>query len=317
MKKNCNYFFIYCAVLIFFILASAFQVSAAINIFLDNSDITLSKDEPFSGDTVRIFAKVNNLGDEDVLGYVIFSDNKTQIGTPQQISMRKNSFDDVFVDWKVTGGEHKIELTVFDANNFDQTPKKDKVVQKEYSIDSDTDGNGIGDKNDPDIDGDGLTNEEEIRMGINPNQADSDGDGVNDRIDAFPLDKTEWRDTDNNGIGDNKDFDVDGDGLNNIDEIKIYGTNSYSADSDGDGVSDGQEIKNKTNPNKKEGNNSQGAFPLNLNQWQAGLTNSIGSFSKNRKYLYLISGALALPILYLPFRKRRKRRKNTKTKNPR
>ena len=40
---------------------------------------------------------------------------------------------------------------------------------------------------------------------------DSDGDGVQDSLDAFPDDATEWEDTDGDGIGDNSDADDDGD----------------------------------------------------------------------------------------------------------
>jgi hypothetical protein len=56
-------------------------VFATINISLEDTDITLSKEEPFAGDTVKIFARLNNLGDEDVLGYVVFSDNNKQISS--------------------------------------------------------------------------------------------------------------------------------------------------------------------------------------------------------------------------------------------
>ncbi|MEM9739007.1 MAG: hypothetical protein AAF829_03995 [Pseudomonadota bacterium] len=45
---------------------------------------------------------------------------------------------------------------------------------------ADTDGDGIEDKDDGDIDGDGIANEEEVSMGIFPYKADSDGDGIDD-----------------------------------------------------------------------------------------------------------------------------------------
>ena len=44
---------------------------------------------------------------------------------------------------------------------------------------------------------------------------DSDGDGYDDSIDLFPADPTEWIDTDLDGIGNNSDPDIDGDGLLN------------------------------------------------------------------------------------------------------
>ncbi len=42
---------------------------------------------------------------------------------------------------------------------------------------------------------------------------DNDGDGVWDSQDAFPVDGSEWLDTDNDGIGNNADQDDDGDGI--------------------------------------------------------------------------------------------------------
>lgn len=43
-------------------------------------------------------------------------------------------------------------------------------------------------------------------------------------------------------------LDSDGDGLSNADEINIYGTDPNKFDTDGDGVGDGQEVFNGTNP---------------------------------------------------------------------
>jgi len=54
-------------------------------------------------------------------------------------------------------------------------------------------------------DNDTLTNLEEFNAGTIPTEKDSDGDGSNDDIDLFPLDTTEWLDSDEDGIGDNSD----------------------------------------------------------------------------------------------------------------
>ena len=50
---------------------------------------------------------------------------------------------------------------------------------------------------------------------------DSDGDGYLDYLDDFPDDPTEWLDTDKDGIGNNADTDDDGDGLTDVQGVKI------------------------------------------------------------------------------------------------
>jgi outer membrane protein assembly factor BamB len=47
-----------------------------------------------------------------------------------------------------------------------------------------------------DFDGDGITNDVDT---------DDDGDGIDDSVDLFPFDATEWLDTDGDGVGDNAD----------------------------------------------------------------------------------------------------------------
>jgi hypothetical protein len=139
--------------------------------------------------------------------------------------------------------------------------------------DGDLDGDGIPDALDLDRDGDGISNDYELQVGTNPDDAndyppdldkdgipdvlddDRDGDGVLNTDDVFPDDPTEWSDLDGDGIGDNADPDRDGDGINDEYEI-LVGTdpndptstppdldgdgipNSLDADRDGDGVAD-------------------------------------------------------------------------------
>ncbi len=71
---------------------------------------------------------------------------------------------------------------------------------------------------------------------------DSDNDGVDDTLDAFPNDPSEWTDTDSDGIGNNLDTDDDGDGF--LDTIEILAgtdtidSSSFPTDTDGDGSID-------------------------------------------------------------------------------
>ena len=115
---------------------------------------------------------------------------------------------------------------------------------------------------DDDDDNDGLTNAEERRYGTDPNNPDTDGDGLTDgeevkRYHTNPLNQ----DTDGDGLTDGEEvhkyhtdptkFDTDGDGLSDGDEIFKFHTNPLLMDTDGDGLSDGEEVlKYHTDPLK-------------------------------------------------------------------
>ena len=100
-----------------------------------------------------------------------------------------------------------------------------------------------------DTDGDGMP--DEIHAGWASNltsDLDDDGDGYNDTIDVFPLNPAEWADKDEDGIGDNADFDVDGDGWDNLVEIECghdpVDQTSTPSDDDQDGICN--ELDNNT-----------------------------------------------------------------------
>lgn len=96
---------------------------------------------------------------------------------------------------------------------------------------------------DPDLDtdGDGVADYLEEYFGTDKTAVDTDGDGLTDYVEIFTL-KTDplKTDSDDNGITDDLE-DADGDGLSNLDEIKM-GTNPWKADTDEDGLSDSEEI---------------------------------------------------------------------------
>ncbi|MFW9877332.1 MAG: hypothetical protein ACFFG0_29945, partial [Candidatus Thorarchaeota archaeon] len=87
----------------------------------------------------------------------------------------------------------------------------------------------LNQKADDDFDNDGYTNLQEFLLGTEPNNKDSDDDGVLDPIDKFPLDDTQWKDTDGDGYGD----ELDG----NNPDLFPYDPNEWS-DMDRDGIGD-------------------------------------------------------------------------------
>ena len=103
----------------------------------------------------------------------------------------------------------------------------------------DTDLDNIGDNADTDDDGDGLLDQEEIISNpqTNPLKPDSDSDGYCDGPlsiigvcvsgDKFPIDSSEWADTDSDGVGDNADQCPDTSANEPIDE---YGCSASQLD---------------------------------------------------------------------------------------
>ena len=68
-----------------------------------------------------------------------------------------------------------------------------------------------------------------------PIAADADSDGIPDALDDFPMNESEFLDSDGDGIGDNADEDDDGDGIRDIeDAVPLDPSDSF--DSDGDGI---------------------------------------------------------------------------------
>lgn len=166
-------------------------------------------------------------------------------------------------------GQDRFSWQAFVGNAYINAPSS-----MDITVEEDTDNDGIGNNVDP----------------------DDDGDGVNDAQDVFPLDSTEWVDTDNDGIGNNADTDDDNDGVidaqdafpldpnESVDTDKDGIGNNADPDDDGDSVNDAQDAfpldPNETVDTDKDGignnadpdddgdsvNDAQDAFPLDPNE---------------------------------------------------
>ncbi len=118
-----------------------------------------------------------------------------------------------------------------------------------------------------DNDGDGLTNDQELTEGTNPQVSDSDGDGIPDGAEVSSgsnaRDSSDRpQDSDGDGLSDAYERsaglnpltkDTDGDGLTDDREVAL-GTSGIERDSDGDGILDGREVQLGSDPLTQEPN---------------------------------------------------------------
>lgn len=108
------------------------------------------------------------------------------------------------------------------------------------ACDPDIDHDGIPNEEDDDMDGDGWPNEyDNCPKRYNPSQTDSDGDGVGDVCDNCQLNyNPDQSDINRNGIGDACDEDMDGDGIPNELDICPYTYDPDQEDEDCNGIGD-------------------------------------------------------------------------------
>lgn len=176
-----------------------------------NEDIAVLPSAPFVGYAAKIYATVQPLCKRDTEGDVLFYANNKLIGS-KPISYKKNGLaEEVWIGWTPSEfGNHSLRV-----DTKGETGVVGDSASITFFVDRDFDGDGVGDKADP----------------------DDDNDGVEDTKDQFPQDPKKSKDTDGDGIDDAEDSDDDNDGLYDFQE-QALGTNPLKFDTDGDGVGD-------------------------------------------------------------------------------
>jgi outer membrane protein OmpA-like peptidoglycan-associated protein len=90
----------------------------------------------------------------------------------------------------------------------------------------------------PDTDGDGIPDDVEVDLGLDPENPDSDGDGIDDGDEIGDRTGGNPRDTDDDGTIDALDPDSDDDTITDTDEAGDADLNTPPVDTDGDGTPD-------------------------------------------------------------------------------
>ncbi len=174
--------------------------------------------QPFTGQTSGDAAVLWNVTPDLPTGLNFGTSNGTMWGTPTNVS---GPVVYTITAYTMSGANDSATLTI--------------------TVSADFDNDGIPDHVDPDDDNDGvLDGAEEPGCSLDP---DCDDDGYDDGVDAFPVDPTEWVDTDNDGIGNNADDDDDGDGWTETEETECGNHSDLDAmdqpgDLDNDGLCD-------------------------------------------------------------------------------
>lgn len=164
---------------------------------INNNDIADNSDYAINNTSeLDIDARYNWWGEE--------STNEIEIGLfIQNVSFIYDKLDDAYYG-RVNYSEHKLSASLDpDGDGIEGQLDNCPLINNPAQIDTDND--GFGDACDD----------------------DDDGDGVVDSEDAFPLDATEFLDSDGDGLGDNYELSV--------------GLNPYNPDSNGNGINDADE----------------------------------------------------------------------------
>ncbi|MCR4312572.1 MAG: PKD domain-containing protein [Candidatus Uhrbacteria bacterium] len=137
------------------------------------NSISFSVSQLYSGDTVRLYASVRNIGDVDVTGFVYFYQGSMPIGRSQTISARAGGAqDEVFVDFVVPTGSFNIRAVIQGTSPQDINPNNDVAVTPLYRPIADADRDGIVDA------------EDNCVTEANADQLDTDHDGAGNVCDT-------------------------------------------------------------------------------------------------------------------------------------
>lgn len=160
---------------------------------LIKNTVWYSLDPFFADESIRVYSGLFNGSKEDVTGVASFYDNDVLIGA-RDFSIQTGAFTPIWVDWRPNKGAHVVKVILTSATIERVGGEKVSIVLSnqpvgldERVVDSDFDGDRIGDSQDEDDDNDGLSDVDEVARGTDPLNLDTDGDGLLDGLDPNPF----------------------------------------------------------------------------------------------------------------------------------
>ncbi|NQV93073.1 hypothetical protein HQ403_01070 [Candidatus Kaiserbacteria bacterium] len=154
-------------ILLFIISTPVFAAVDSTQVGFVDSSIWFDHEPFFSGQEVRVYTTLANSSNADFKGIVEFYDGGSAIGNANVTLERNGGFQVLWVDWIPQEGDHVVGVQITEATLTPPGGEPESVVYKNKStalsrfIDTDTDGDGIGNKEDIDDDGDGIVDTED------------------------------------------------------------------------------------------------------------------------------------------------------------
>jgi hypothetical protein len=177
-------------------LLSASAGDAAVDLALSGDGIRISGDinNLIRGQSARVYTSIINLGNKDTVGLVVFAIGGTVIGQSPVSLTAGGVKDEVFVDFIIPEKDFNINVQLVNVSPQDQNIENNEGLSAMFHSQGDNDQDGLGDDIDSDDDNDGISDVDEVLMGLDKNKADTDADGVNDAEDKYPLDPKRSKD---------------------------------------------------------------------------------------------------------------------------
>ena len=160
-------------ILVLFLTAHIVLAQDSLNAgFVDG--LWYSKTPFFAGEEVRIYTVIQNQSGFDIIGTVKFFNNDKLL-SQSDFSIVNGRLIEKWADWKPSQGKHNISVKISNTKKIEIGKEPEAInlaaytsITEAHDIDLDTDGDGIGNKDDLDDDNDGLSDVEENKNGTNP-----------------------------------------------------------------------------------------------------------------------------------------------------